>query len=443
MQFGASFDSLPCETLLNILYHVQVLDSLDAILSASPGVWRVFTRFGVEVTHRILEQVGYIHPHSRTVIRTIAAIRLNCLPVYTVADLQHRVTGAAILPDAVRSDTVAECFAPSTFPDTPSTASVIRSILKTATRISNLTLDCLHVHLQRFQQHSPQVPEDPAYNMRGIFRFGDGFDKYPILELRVNNPSLVTHSSQLDPPDWTEEQIIYRAFWRIQLVQDLKRALEYGILTGWVDQEVTKLLSMDVESIYDFEGQAWTIANYETRASHGNGFLGGQESTEHSAVVTAEDYMVEKGVGDPPLSWTRPWPFPSFRPDTVEYLSKPWSNMNASQTTGLYDFHYLFEYYPDSVSPSFACYRRLGFAIWTDDRLQRHGFAWRHQRLNARVPSVLAWCSILPNEDVMKLEQHERVAALGSELSHRAPPPPYNSNSGVDLRRLSEGTNQS
>ncbi|KAF2150842.1 hypothetical protein K461DRAFT_280871 [Myriangium duriaei CBS 260.36] len=375
LQQKASFEGLATEVLIDILGDISDLDSLDAILRASPVAWRVFDQHGVNILERVLDS-GYIHVHSCTIIRTIAAIRTNCFPVVSIPDLQRRVTYDSLLHGRTFKAPVRDKFAPLELPKT-STIKVMRSIINTARRISFLTLGCLDSCLQRFSK------------------------SYPYDSSRVPHPAMVVYH-----PVWREEQIVYRGFWRIQLVQDLKKALKDGTVTGWEDHEIEALNNMSIEDIYQFADADREASRFESMAGYDSPLPMGCKTTEHNAVLSAEDYMKEKAADalSPPRSWFRAWPAPPITCEDIKDLERCHGDLYAAGTLGINIYEEAFRDCPEEIKPSFTPYRRLGFAIWTSERLIGCRFSpptqqWQNNRHFLK--------KILPYEEAAKILQRE------------------------------------
>lgn len=201
-----SHNGLEClapELVLMIATQLPDLISLDSLLRASPNSFRIFNHGNaVKITELVLS-AGFTHPHIRVIICVMALIRSSTLPISlsTLDSFRKQVTLEA-MENRTSSPT-------HIFQNT--TPAVLRSILATTRRITCLTLDCLEHYLARFRSLRPQHLVDREFHWHGIQPW------------EVKPPRQSYQTQEVGLPSWVEEQRVFRAFWRIQMICDLKK----------------------------------------------------------------------------------------------------------------------------------------------------------------------------------------------------------------------------
>ncbi|KAF2153722.1 hypothetical protein K461DRAFT_266847 [Myriangium duriaei CBS 260.36] len=399
------FDKFPVELLLNIVVRLPDLDALDNLLRVSPDVWRLFQSHAVEIVEQVLDSAP-IDKDTKTVMRTIAYVYEGCLPVTSIAELRARVTNDSLTHGACRGgQSTAKydaggyngdewyirenyIFSPDELPDrcTPATA---RRILVDHRRISFLTQACLTDCLQRFRQREPRRVADPAWKDGNI----------TIGQIRAGHPpTLPLVVNEIGPPSWCEEQIVARAFWRLQFIKDLRVAAAVArrrcILKGWGKTQRKQLQRKSVVELYDFdalrEDIIWGSYGRESR-------LRDVELAEHSAIRIAEDFLRDRDQQEtfPPGSWSRPQPAPQPLPEDQNVLGRHW-------TPGIERFGSVFPYMTKRFmrKETFDTYRNLGFTIWSEERLDGFGFNPGDSLLDQPGTVFVTWTSVLKAEEV-------------------------------------------
>ncbi|KAF2150669.1 hypothetical protein K461DRAFT_295923 [Myriangium duriaei CBS 260.36] len=425
-----SFDALPPEILLNVLYRINDLASLDDILRASPAAWRIFNSYGVDITDRVLNS-GRMHSHIVQIIRVIADIRHDCFPICNLEDFQYYLCRTAVSRDRV--DEPRECMecyfindghrcrpdpcesylqSRARFP-AKATSATARKIIHTARHILALTSDCLELYLQRFRKSasSSHVHNDEA--VAELIHTLEAPHARRSIEMQPA-PDFVRDIGQ---PMWLEEQIVHRAFYRIQLIKELKRALRDGTITSWPNDDVDSLLSMDSADICGLEQEALDVVYYEHA-----GVVNSEntyETTEHGAFVAAEEYMSENGSQPPLHSWSRPWRAPASQTPDIKDIKQQCSGLENMMCHGRTLFKSVYGRYPENLAPSFVSYRRLGFGIWSLDRLVQCGFAVKSEIARVYRPCISAWVRLLTPDEVAKLNNWDRGRPSDAELYKR------------------------
>ncbi|GAM84658.1 hypothetical protein ANO11243_026570 [Dothideomycetidae sp. 11243] len=416
-------DTLPLEILLNIVHQISELDTLANLLVASPSAWRLFGQFGPKILNRCLDST-YIDKDTKTTIRIIAYIREGCLPVNNLGDLRRLVTNDSITHGCCRGGhkTIInnigaqvyeghewfmheqEIFSPARLPKECDCATV-RGILASFRRITFLTMDCLNTHLQRFRQLRPRCAEDPDYSDKDLDMSGI---------CNGNPPSVPVPRRDVGLPTWLEEQAVLRAFWRLQFVNDLRRALTHGVLKNWDDAQIAQLNSLSIPDVYDF-----AELNYDIEAASYcfDADLMGTQIAEHSLILMALEHMDRNPRVMPSTSWARVGPIfhpPLPNPDCPEHMQ--WTEQKELSThwsEGLRRFTCTFDRLcgldHESESVLLPPFQRLGLPIWSAERLDGYGLTSSGGVFSGqRGLHLVTWVSILGNEDVARFIAEEK-----------------------------------
>jgi hypothetical protein len=123
-------------------------------------------------------------------------------------------------------------------PDLPDSVqpATIRSLLVTSREITHMSLRCLELHLGRFNRLRPEVPVDKEADFSHC-----GSPKNPNIYPWASRPEgRKVHTRRAGPPCWAEDQRVIRAFWRFQLIYDLKRAVAMGLIR-WSPESIAEL----------------------------------------------------------------------------------------------------------------------------------------------------------------------------------------------------------
>jgi hypothetical protein len=360
------------------------LVTLDSLLRASPVINRFFDGYAVEITEAILSS-GFICGHIRVIIRVIALIRSSTLPIQNFREFELRVIRDALrYRSRVRRSR--EGFAPEHLAGDTKPA-VIRSILATARQLTCISLDCLEFYLVRFRALRPDRLVDPK------FKF---------------NATTAPESCKFDvqdvgPPSWTEEQRVTRAFWRLQLLYDLKKAATNSLL-NWPENDIKAMNDLQPMDLYG--PQMHLEQGVERRTP-----------PEYEEINSVTDYMREvQGCQDPTQLWLarasgprevqRDWAIPA--PE-----GKDWRKL-VDPSPG-YRFHrYASSDSWNNYSPlfltKFDSFRSLGFAFWSWERMCAYGLPvpatpvrqYRHQYC------YYAWQSILSPDEIAEAERKRK-----------------------------------
>lgn len=376
-----SLEHLPAEIMLSILNRIGDIYTLDNLLRASPNAFRVFEMEAVAITEAaLIRDSNYCE--TKDIIRLVVLIRTGGFPITSLGELQERVTTVALVPKRNRYGLKAP-FKPSNFPRT-STA-IMLSVLATSRRLLRSTWELLHTFLERFRALKPYTGIIP-HDWEGGDRDRPLSDTLRILD--SSSVPIVVHD--IGAPTWTEEQLVLRGYWSIQLIYDLRRAVDHKIGPIWSDMEAFKLLNFSIAEIYDFRDVV--EANKLCNAGAGGCVIyDPSETVGQSAMLSILDYMTEGDCGhelpkeffrNPAPEWGTLWEEEEFFDSDVNWTIDDYAQV-------------FFEDDCSEVIP-FDVYRRLGMAIWTYERLKGYG-------LHDKDP--IAWLSILGPEDKVKVKE--------------------------------------
>ncbi|GAM85017.1 hypothetical protein ANO11243_030200 [Dothideomycetidae sp. 11243] len=364
-----TLEDLPVEILIEIAMSLPDLDALDNLLRASPRFWTIFDRHGVQILNRFIESAP-LDNNVKVVMRTIAYVTEGRLLVTTISQLRERVTNDALTHGQCRGDLWAiqralnrktagrddwqygdEIFSLSQLP--PGCAgSTARAILSIHRRVTFQTLSCLKISLRRFRRLDSYHVKCSADGVSGRLSTKDDLARQAAM-----------YSIELDAPEWVEEQVMARAFWRIQFIRALKRAVSSGAMSEWSASETAPLMTMGLEELYRFDVIEEELKDYfAARNKPGPTAI---PMMEHSLILTAVSYLSSR---QPPMprSWTRSRPVLPPRPADQEVLDAHWSAWAWRYRCILCD---RLRYKPEYS----RAYRRLGLPIWSEVRLELYG----------------------------------------------------------------------
>lgn len=365
---AASFATAPQEILLQIAKAVPDLPSLYHLALASPSIFRLWESYGPELIRKFTSNRAVITPQVRDLIWLIALLRTGTMPIWSFDTfLEHFI-----------KPTVSSNGPPELPCMIPEPEACPFSVLVTASRIYHLTLSCIEYYLEKLRAVQPRLrrPVDPN------FSYADTHGPY---ELMV--PGWLRHTEcvfyetpQMGPASWIEQQRVFRAFWRLQLLYDFRRAAKESQMRGWSREDVDSITHLQLEALYPpvppFPA-SWVVMSLQE-------ILGVQDYLEDynegSFRPTNETLGGAKvGLSEIPedaWSWVVPekilWPNSTRRriyPERiVQHTYAP-----CGPTRELNTWNLLSGLIRDDQSPikgvSISVYRRLGFAIWDEQRL--------------------------------------------------------------------------
>lgn len=377
-----NLDHLSTELLERIFFDITDLRSIYHLVTASPTASRVFK--SSEAGPKILDHVLALSmsPHVVDLIRLVSLVRI-ATPGYPPAPtLEAFVEKYTRCRDDRDSKLVPE--APSladTLRDQP--PHLVRGVLLTARRISCLTWACLEYYRASGSSATPSHQGDRPLG-------GDGFiNRKPWRQEFL--PGKPYKPQPLGPPCWMEEQRVMRAFWRLQLVIELKRAASEKRL-DWALEDGKMEMSPEIL----FAPWTWQEEEFLTVVDFIDHFHGGSILTQqrHGLPPPPANYASASEWQDPPV------------PGVID---ERWSREQLSKGQPPCWSFYWIKIRAVSTSPIRGCpfwpYRKLGLAIWEEDKLEALGLSpWTRVTGKRQWGNpVFTWRSLLSQELIDQL----------------------------------------
>lgn len=358
------FERLPLELLLGIARRLPNLDSLHALASAVPSVFRLLDRYGGELLQAITSSPSApwhsplaTVPQVRDMIHVIVLARTSALPAWTVAEFVR----SFLHPTMVLKTPPQEPCVP------PVPSELPFSVLVTAQRVRDWSQACLAHHLQQLRDAQPRLrrPADPDFS----YTRGYGPDNAMVPGWQRQCEGVPYKTPAMAPASWVEEQVVVRAFWRLQMLLDLQSAAKEGRLGGWPDGDVRQISTMKLEEVL---GQTGPL---DTQAS--------PLVAQYQELFTVAEYLQDQigHVSVPGLPAIAD-PMPHRIPETVPEATDP-NDPRLLSSPHWYLSHGL--YVRPGIDLTFASvlqskqspvwgvsariFRRLGLTIWERSRL--------------------------------------------------------------------------
>ncbi|KAL1965173.1 hypothetical protein VTN77DRAFT_5927 [Rasamsonia byssochlamydoides] len=409
-----TFDHLPTEIILAIIEDLPDLPSLRNLVHASPACLRVFSYNGAAIMERIMKTTP-IPKQVQAIIRLVALLRSSACFSRAYPTL-----------DALVTMCTSKDFAsiPRPLGEITLSPRILRGILETMYQLWCLTHSCLQHYIDRCLALRPSRLLDPK------FRYKPQEHGAP---WRLRPEGRRVTPKNWGPPSWAEESRVSRAFWRVQLLYDLRKAASENRL-GWSDQEVERLGTMGA---WEFgvspeveKEQVMTVTEYVEE-------LRKERRARKDLIASATSFwelfpFPEGEQGEIDLTATAacdddtdticqpfdlPWPIKKVV-EPYGNRRKTWQSPNETDflnrmTTGQIFHRNLTCLYASPLRyVSFDPFRRLGFAIWDRERLTKLKLLEHHPlpisfALAQRGDIFFRWRSILREEE---LEIHDRIA---------------------------------
>jgi hypothetical protein len=403
-----AFDRVPAEVLLQVAQRLPDLASLYAFAVALPAVYRLLRRYGGDIVEAILSDPSHTTAQTRDLIRLVVLARTTpALPAaWTVDSLVKHFLRPTMMWKAPPDD---PCVPPPVPP-----AGLPLSILGTAARVHHWVPLCLAHYLGRLRDAQTRLrrPGDPGFN----YTHGYGPDDAMVPGWQRRCDGVPYDTPVMGPPSWVEEQVVARAFWRLQLFYDLQRAAREGRLDGaWPPDDVQKLCDITLDGLFSQAAHALLSQHQEllTVAE----FL--QDATGQASSVTTVPAAVTEPASAPFVLQAIPetddhWTYPPLYGTVYEP-----QGLRARSQVDLYLTSVLHEEQSPIRGAPARLFRQVGIAIWDDDRLASLGLKNEPRRRGLpRPPSRyfahywFQWRSIL-NQDELRsvdedLEKRER-----------------------------------
>ena len=273
-------------------------------------------------------------------------------------------------------------------------------ILASARRITSLTRECLDYYLAQFRSCKPQHLINRKFQLRG----------YQPWEVRPGRRGYRTQ--EVGPPSWTEETRVSRAFWRIQIICDLKKAASHFLLS-WPMDDIERLNSEEPvehfhqEHLYTFLYREEPHPEFEELRSVMN----------YAQIVRGENItrQLEQAPGSPEVHRESLSTAPS---------ENDWTELDHSSAGCKYYYSYVNHgrnFFGYGLSPlrhiSFHPFRRLGLAFWDLQRMSAYGLLPPTQEPWDEFQTtfyLFAWQSLLGTDEVAEHERQNMAKFVGS-----------------------------
>lgn len=247
----ASFEDLPSELVLHIFSSINDLPTIDYLTLVSANACRVFNAYGPEILHRILTENGTVTPEIVFIMRRVALIRRSTpadtpektfdlflkrhvtsrQQMYGRPSVRHREpacsTGKLSFRNLLRDGLDKEC---------PAHAFSARELLVLARRTAIRAEKCLARARGRYLACSPAYPAEKI--CYGMMPWDERFEGQSITPPEGGGPF-----------SWVEIQRMWRGFWRLQLLEEIKTAEAAGRL-GWRKPRNSPLPLQSLEDRY-------------------------------------------------------------------------------------------------------------------------------------------------------------------------------------------------
>lgn len=447
-------DKLPSELMLRILLQMDDLPSLDSVTRANAAAYRVFKAYSRELMEAALK-TDQSCGHVKVLMRHVALI---CAGKYWARSMDH------LIDDIIFYDIGAEVKYDRRQDDSPSWITlgdrIIRHILRTAGNIHRAMIGCISLLHHGFIQLQPEHPVDEKfqYLTPGIV---PGHHKY--VPVWISRPAGYKVPTPTDlQPVWAEEQRVLRAFWRIQMVYELKLAGRQRRL-NWAKEDLDRLAKIHAikpvvdefvgssilrnryrdtpktvliesmskvapeptDQIYTFSAH-YKIRDHGRHREHCSYPFKGDVPSEYEEMVTVIEYLRETygcARADAIASANRPighiaadldaaqrtWPVPETPTDSP-YLQ----DMFRPTPAASFAWTVLRDMFTGSFSPfsplqitGLQPFTRLGFMLWSQSRMVRYGLLAKDWSC-FRTEYHFAWHSVLTDDENHAFEERCR-----------------------------------
>ncbi|RYO84412.1 hypothetical protein DL764_009337 [Monosporascus ibericus] len=387
----ASFESIPPEILLHIIRHVPDLRSLHSSALAAPSVFRLWGDFGANILQTITSNRIVTTPQVRDLILLVALLRSGEMPAWSLDIFVEQF----MRPTMMNQPPEPSCVVPS-----PSACPF--SVLTTASRIYNLTQSCLEHYLDKLRAVQPRLrrPADPKFSYMAPY----GPDELMVPGWQRQTDGVPYNTPYMGPASWEEAQVVLRAFWRLQMFHDFKRAALNSRLTAFPRLDVERIVGLRLEELFPCVHPHMTQYHEILSVSD---YLQEPDASTH-LIDRPPGRKVDHMTGPPEIpkdayclvSYTGKVRHLSYVPDGL--WRRPW----------IHPIHQLIH---DEQSPirgvSFEVFRRLGFVLWDENRLAALGLAQTPPVRGQKPPPVkghwtywYSWRSILSKEELSQVE---------------------------------------
>jgi hypothetical protein len=203
-----------------------------------PVVYRLWGRYGAENLRVVTSNRTVTTPQVRDLIWLVALVWSAELPAWGLDTFLERSVRQAMI-----------MYSPPDPPyAVPAPKSCLFGVLVTASRVhGQQTQSCLRRYLKlRAVQPRLRRPASPSFNYTA---------PYVPYELMAPGWQRKTDGVPYDTPyigvaSWVEVQVVVRAFWRLPLLHDLRRATRRSRLEGWPQRDVDRIARLQLEELF-------------------------------------------------------------------------------------------------------------------------------------------------------------------------------------------------
>ncbi|KAG4422958.1 hypothetical protein IFR04_003870 [Cadophora malorum] len=345
---AASINTAPPEILLQIAKSVPDLRSLHHLALALPSIYRLWISHGSEILREVTSNRSVTTPQVRDLILLVALLRSGEMPVWSFDTFLERFVRPTLVLNS----------APESPCSIPTPTSCPLSVLGTAGRMYHLTHSCLEYYLERLREVQPRLqrPVDQGFDYEAPY----GPHEMMVPGWLREVEGIFYETPCMEPPSWIEEQVVFRAFWRLQLLYDFRQAGKQSRLDGWSESDVSRIANLQLDELFPCAHPHMTtyheivsVQEYLDESSGGD--LPPQEEASKEDVGLAE-------IPDDAWSWV-------LRSGTVRHLQYSPNGLLNRGPVHL-ALHGLISRDESPINGvSFSVFRRLGFALWDNQRL--------------------------------------------------------------------------
>uniref|UniRef100_L2G4F1 F-box domain-containing protein n=1 Tax=Colletotrichum fructicola (strain Nara gc5) TaxID=1213859 RepID=L2G4F1_COLFN len=377
----SQLENLPTEVLLQILAHIDDVHCLWNVITSSPASYRVFNQYSAEIFWQSISE-STITPQTQDIICFVIQLRAGAHEDTGLDEIMRKIKDREAGIVLGKSEEAGYDFENRNASKVPSLG-ILRSVLSTAAQVHCLTRSCIDHNLQQLidakaKRRLEWAPEDE----------------------RSRRPS------------WVEEQRVLRAFWRLQLIFELKLAVTTSRVR---DTPGTSghANDFDIQSFYDSSNSNLKVAYHEVMTA--------VEYVRHLARRRNNSDSETHRL--PQLTWPAKDIQPSSRRVPTTVAMRRSSLVLPADGLWIVDSMSRGAHSPIKYA-GFEPYRALGFAIWDRHRLPELGLASPpgHGRVTGLGSYFSYWLRLLDARDLAQAEEVMReVENQGGRLGPLQP----------------------
>jgi hypothetical protein len=390
---SVSFSSIPAEVLLQITKLVPDLRSLHSLALAEPAVYRLWGAYGTEILLAVTSNRVCITPQIRDLIWLVALLRSTRMPAWSLDTFVERF----VKPTMVYNNP------PEPPCAVPSPKYCPFSVLATASRIHDFTQSCLEYYLEKLRRVQSRLRRLTGNYFAFYTR---PFGPYDLMVpgWRRLADSTPCETRYMGAASWVEEQIVLRAFWRLQLLYDFKRAARNSRLAAWSRSDTDRILNLRVDELFP---EFWPLLAPHHEIINVCEYL--QASDENSSLPEIlPERKVEVRIGPRDIVLDD-----GYMGQRLSYVPRSLLVQGG--------VHIIEAVIRDDQSPikgaSFSLFRCYGFAFWDTPRLATLNLYSKHCSLAVFSHYWYSWRSLLSAEELATVER--RLAAEEGEKTRQ------------------------